>query len=75
MRAACLFAVLGACAGETKDTGTPGGGSGADPVAWECVLEEGVEHDGSPTIGCRADFEALASDPLDASIPGARRRL
>ena len=24
------------------------------------------------SIGCRADFDALASEPLDASIPGAR---
>ncbi len=27
--------------------------------------------DGSPTIGCWDDFALLASDPLDASIPGA----
>ncbi len=26
----------------------------------------------SPTLGCAADFEALASRPLDATIPGAR---
>ena len=64
--------LLVACAGKASDSGTPGGGPGDDPVAWACVLEEGVEHDGSGTIGCRADFDALASDPLDASIPGAR---
>jgi pyruvate, water dikinase len=28
--------------------------------------------DFSQTIGCRADFDALASQPLQASIPGAR---
>ena len=61
---------LGACAGD-QGHGMPGGGSGADPVACGACLK-GVEHDGSLTIGCRADFEALASDPLDASIPGAR---
>jgi hypothetical protein len=77
MRAALVLAgALVACNGKDPDTGGggsgSGGGSGDDPVSWECVLEEGVEHDGSPTIGCKADFDALASDPLDASIPGAR---
>lgn len=38
-----------------------------------CELEEGAAApDFLKHIGCRADFEALASEPLDASIPGAR---
>ncbi|HUQ08532.1 MAG TPA: PEP/pyruvate-binding domain-containing protein [Kofleriaceae bacterium] len=35
-------------------------------------LDLTAETDSTPTIGCVADFEALASRPLDATIPGAR---
>ncbi len=35
-------------------------------------LNLGAETESSPTLGCAADFEALASRPLDATIPGAR---
>ena len=39
----------------------------------KCVVPPGAAApDFLQTIGCRADFEALASAPLDASIPGAR---
>jgi len=37
-----------------------------------CELPAGVEADFATRIGCRADFDALASLPLDQSIPGAR---
>jgi pyruvate, water dikinase len=38
-----------------------------------CAVEEGgASPDFLPTIGCRRDFEALASVPIDTSIPGAR---
>jgi hypothetical protein len=40
--------------------------------AWECLLEEGQEPEYVQRIGCEADFEAVASRPLDASMPGAR---
>jgi hypothetical protein len=43
-----------------------------DETVWECVLADGSVPDASTQIGCRADFDLLASDPLDASIPGAR---
>ncbi len=40
---------------------------------WECVLEDGAPAPEFLTrLGCPGDFEALASDPIDASIPGAR---
>jgi pyruvate, water dikinase len=53
---------------------------GEDPVddddstgpSWECVIEEGSDPDFSPQVGCLDDFYALASRPLDASIPGSR---
>jgi len=39
---------------------------------WECVIPAGSAPDYSQQLGCVDDFEALASEPLDASIPGAR---
>jgi hypothetical protein len=41
-------------------------------VEWECVLVPAGEDDFARSLGCQADFDALASLPLDASIPGAR---
>ena len=38
---------------------------------WSCVLPDTPEPDSSDRLGCWEDFERLASDPLDASIPGA----
>ncbi len=42
------------------------------PVVWECQIADGADPDFAQQIGCRADFDALASAPLNASIPGAR---
>lgn len=70
-----LLSILTACNGTdpkssgsdtTPDTDTP------DEETWECVIPEGTEPDFSPQVGCMADFQTLASAPLDASIPGAR---
>ncbi|MCB9745101.1 MAG: hypothetical protein H6740_21105 [Alphaproteobacteria bacterium] len=43
-----------------------------EPREWSCQLDANVVNDYSLELGCREDFEALASDPLDASIPGAQ---
>jgi hypothetical protein len=44
--------------------------------AWSCEIGDGMTEDAIPDYvlktGCEADFHALASRPLDASIPGAR---
>ncbi len=58
----------GAC---SKSDG--GGDAVEDDRVWEC----GIEDPDSPPdyleeVGCEGDFAALASVPLDASIPGAR---
>jgi hypothetical protein len=37
-----------------------------------CTLDSSVEHDYAKSIGCKADFELLSSNPMSASIPGAR---
>ncbi|MDP7112576.1 MAG: PEP/pyruvate-binding domain-containing protein, partial [Myxococcota bacterium] len=42
------------------------------PMNWECFLDAGEEPDFTPAIGCQDDFFAVASRPLDTSIPGAR---
>jgi hypothetical protein len=38
---------------------------------WECLIEEGSDPDFASQLGCRADYDILASEPADASIPGA----
>jgi hypothetical protein len=40
-------------------------------VEGDCVIPAGTTPEYSATIGCKNDFTALASQPLDASIPGA----
>lgn len=47
----------------------PTGSSG--PISWSCIIPAGTEPDSSGKIGCKSDFLALASTPLNASIPGA----
>ncbi len=44
---------------------------GEPDKVWECILTD-ADADFAQQIGCQADFDALASAPLDASIPGAR---
>jgi hypothetical protein len=41
------------------------------PKDWDCVVDPDSIPKYARTIGCLDDFSALASPPLDASIPGA----
>jgi hypothetical protein len=41
------------------------------PEPPRCVLEAGADPDFARQLGCQADFDTLASAPLDVSIPGA----
>ena len=63
-----LFALLVGCKDNATETATPPPTSDG----WECTLTEGAEAPFASQIGCFEDFDALASLPLDASIPGAR---
>ena len=45
---------------------------GGPAMIWSCLNPAGEEPDFLLQIGCPADFEAISSEPLDASIPGAR---
>jgi hypothetical protein len=48
-------------------------GCGGDASkVWQCQSPAGTTPDYLAEIGCLGDFEVLASEPLDASIPGAR---
>lgn len=46
----------------------------AAPKVWTCAADPAVAGEAPflSEIGCASDFEALASEPLSASIPGAR---
>lgn len=57
-----LLASLLACDGDTPSDSGP---------SWSCVITE-EDPDFSTQLGCLEDFHKLASEPLDASIPGAR---
>ena len=62
--------------GGTADGGTDGGSGDLPARDWECLLDGDASADeapdSAPELGCKADFDLLASEPLSASIPGAR---
>lgn len=68
-------AVLAACSNSSSD-GNPGGSS--EVVEGVCEIPASDVVDGTATteylehVGCSADFQGLSSEPIDASIPGAR---
>ena len=68
------FVVLAACGngvGPAEETGASTGGSSTGEAAWTCLIA-GEAPDFVSQVGCERDFDALASTPLSASIPGAR---
>jgi hypothetical protein len=61
---------LGAC---SSDTTGPGPSNEPPPLEeWPCEIAGTATPDSLKKIGCKKDFLALSSEPLDASIPGAR---
>jgi pyruvate, water dikinase len=67
------FAGCGSDSNGGNNNGADAGNTPPPLVEWPCESPSG---EGAPQFlkktGCRADFLALASKPLDASIPGAR---
>lgn len=61
-----ILSILLGCGAEEAPPPTP-----AELVEGPCAVA-GVAPASLPEIHCRLDFEALASEPLDTSIPGAR---
>jgi hypothetical protein len=43
----------------------------AQRVTWECRAPSGSSPDYLNQIGCQSDYDVLATEPLDSSIPGA----
>lgn len=71
-RWAVLLAALVVSCGDEK-TSEPSADAGPTPPSWSC--ESGgadAAIDYLQRLGCQGDFERLASQPLDESIPGAR---
>src|SRR4028119_2312905 len=64
MAALALSFAAGACESDPPPA-APGN-------VWACSIPAGEDPDSTDKLGCQEDFEALASRPLDASIPGAR---
>jgi len=72
---AALVLACAACSGSPDSGGVDIVKQKKDWGCWtdgECVVPEGEAPDYTPSYGCQADFDALASRPLDGSIPGAR---
>ncbi len=44
----------------------------SDGKTWQCLLGDGDDPDFVAELGCHDDFLTVASQPLDASLPGAR---
>ena len=64
--------MLASCASDDSTASTTDSGAPAEVVEGECEHDADEAPASLPRLGCRADFDALASEPLDASIPGAR---
>ena len=64
------LALLAACTGDKINP--PVGDGATTPSGWECAITEGSSPNYSQLLGCQADFDTLAADALDASIPGAK---
>ncbi|MET0592291.1 MAG: PEP/pyruvate-binding domain-containing protein [Polyangiaceae bacterium] len=68
--AAVAALALGAC---SSDSATPGGNDPPPLEEWPCEIPSGsATPNALRKTGCKADFMAVASLPLDSSIPGAR---
>lgn len=64
--------VIGLCSAASVACGSGGSaGNGETPRTWECLTSEGDEPDALAELGCERDFLTMASEPADASLPGA----
>jgi pyruvate,water dikinase len=67
LQALFVVAVVALAAGACGTTSPP-----PEPPPSACVIVSKEAPDSTARLGCAADFDALGSRPLDASIPGAR---
>jgi pyruvate,water dikinase len=69
----CVLAAALACGSEDPGAGAKTPEPTPEPRDWPCEIGDDAEApDFLQRLGCRADFDTMASEPLDASIPGAR---
>jgi hypothetical protein len=66
----CL-ALLAACNGPDTSTDDTDEDTETPATTWECVLEAGSSPPYAEQIGCEADWDVVAANPFDGSIPGA----
>jgi len=62
------LAALAVTAALAAGCGSTPAATGSDGV---CLIASGGDPDSAGRLGCRADYQLLASVPLDASLPGA----
>jgi hypothetical protein len=62
-RVICSLSLFIGCSGD--------GSSGREVDPARCVVADGSDPDSVSRLGCSGDYDALSSEPLDASIPGA----
>ena len=67
IRVAAALTLLAACSSSGGSSDSPSIHEETCQISDTTNAPDFVEH-----IGCKADFDALASVPLDATIPGAR---
>jgi hypothetical protein len=74
----CAAGAVAACDGDDAGVPDPSAGDArapelGNPAPTECQAPDREEApDFLQALGCRMDFDRLASEPLDAAIPGAR---
>jgi hypothetical protein len=66
------FSACGNDPAQEPTSGEGGAGAGAPMVMEGACLIEAEPPDSAQQLPCKADFDVLASAPLDASLPGAR---
>jgi hypothetical protein len=66
-------AALAACGGDDAGGGPDAGPDANQTVEGACqIADAAAAPDSLSSITCKADFDALASQPIDATLPGAR---
>jgi pyruvate phosphate dikinase-like enzyme len=70
---ATAIATAGAACGDSGETAVDASPDAYQVVEGSCAIaDSAAAPDSLPAIACRADFDALASQPLDTTLPGAR---
>ncbi len=72
MKRLWILGVMAACGGDSGSTADADLGPDADQVAEGPCQITGEAPDALDALVCRDDFDALAADPLDATLPGAQ---